>query len=174
LGDAVAAGEGAVAAALGALGSLEGRRLAIVGTGPAADAAVASATTNGAEAQAGAGLDAEADALLVAGKAGVLEHDLAATVRAKVVVPLSPAPVTARALAILGRAGTVVVPDFLATAAPLLAALAPDGGDPVLRVHDAVAALAGEGTGMWMAAVTRAEDHLGSWQDALPFGRPLA
>jgi glutamate dehydrogenase/leucine dehydrogenase len=174
LADAAIAGEGAVAAALGALGSLDGRRLAIVGTGPAADAAVASATTNGAEAQAGAGMDAEADALLVAGKAGVLEHDLAATVRAKVVVPLSPAPVTARALAILGRAGTVVVPDFLATAAPLLAALAPDGGDPVLRVHDAVAALAGEDSGMWMGAVGKAEDHLRSWQDALPFGRPLA
>jgi hypothetical protein len=90
------------------------------------------------------------------------------------VVPLSPAPVTARALAILGRAGAVVVPDFLSTAAPLLAAVAPDGGDPVLRVHDAVAAVAGEGTGMWMAAVAQAEAHLGSWQDALPFGRPLA
>jgi glutamate dehydrogenase/leucine dehydrogenase len=174
LADATAAGEGAVAAAMGALGSLEGRRLAVVGTGPAADAAVASATTNGAEVQAGAGIEAEADALLVAGKAGILEHDLAATVRAKVVVPLSPAPVTARALAILGRAGAVVVPDFLSTAAPLLAALAPDGGDPVLRVHDAVAAVAGEGTGLWMAAVATAEAHLGSWQDALPFGRPLA
>jgi glutamate dehydrogenase/leucine dehydrogenase len=174
LADATAAGEGAVAAAMGALGSLEGRRLAVVGAGPAADAAVASATTNGAEVQAGAGIDAEADALLVAGKAGILEHDLAATVRAKVVVPLSPAPVTARALAILGRAGAIVVPDFLSTAAPLLAAVAPDGGDPVLRVHDAVAAVAGEGTGMWMAAVAQAEAHLGSWQDALPFGRPLA
>ncbi len=174
LGDAVAAGEGAVAAALGALGSLEGRRLAIVGTGPAADAAVASATTNGAEAQAGAGLDAEADALLVAGKAGVLEHDLATTVRAKVVVPLTPAPVTARALAVLGRGGAIVVPDFLATAGPLLAALAPDAGDPMLRVHDAVAALAGEGTGMWLAAAERAETGLSTWQAELPFGRPLA
>ena len=56
---------------------------------------------------------------------------------------------------------------------PLLAALDADGGDPMERVHDAVAALAGEGTGLWMAAVGRAEEHLRSWQDELPFGRPL-
>ena len=110
----------------------------------------------------------------MAGKAGVLEHDLAATVRAGVVVPLTPVPVTARALAILGRAGVVVVPDFLSTAGPLLAAVDPDGGDPIDRVHDAVAALADEGTDLWMAAVTKAEEHLRTWQDALPFGRPLA
>jgi hypothetical protein len=110
----------------------------------------------------------------VAGKAGVLEHDLAATVRAKVVVPLTPVPVTARALAVLGRSEVVVVPDFLATAGPLLTALAPDGEDPMLRVHDAVAALSGEGTGLWMAAALRAEEHLRAWQDELPFGRPLS
>jgi glutamate dehydrogenase/leucine dehydrogenase len=172
--DQTAAGESAVAAALGAVGSLDGKRVAIVGTGPVADAAAASAQTNGATATTGASLDAAADALLVAGKAGVLEHDLAVTVQAKLVVPLTPAPVTARALAILGRAGVTVVPDFLATAAPLLAAVDPDGGDPMQRVHDAVAAIAGEGPGAWMAAVAKAEDHLRTWQDALPFGRPLA
>ena len=110
----------------------------------------------------------------MAGKAGVLEHDLAATVKARSSCRSRPVPVTARALAILGRAGIVVVPDFLSTAGPLLAALDADGGDPMERVHDAVAALAGEGTNLWMAAVAKAEDHLRSWQDALPFGRPLA
>jgi glutamate dehydrogenase/leucine dehydrogenase len=110
----------------------------------------------------------------VAGKAGALEHDLAGTVQAKVVVPLTAVPVTARALAILGRAGVVVVPDFLSTAGPLLAALDADAGDPMTRVHDAVAALTGEGTGLWMAAVTKAEDHLRTWQAELPFGRPLS
>ena len=68
----------------------------------------------------------------------------------------------------------VVVPDFLATAGGLLSVLAADGEDPMLRVHDAVAAVASEGTGLWMAAVAKAEDHLRTWQDALPFGRPLA
>jgi glutamate dehydrogenase/leucine dehydrogenase len=172
--DQTAAGESAVAAALGALGSLDGKQVAIVGNGPITEAAAASASANGATPQPQASFDAECDALLVAGKAGVLEHDLAATVRASVVVPLTPVPVTARALAVLGRAGVVVVPDFLSTAAPTLTAVDPDGDDPMLRVHDAVASLAAEGTDLWVAAVAKAEEHLGTWQDALPFGRPLA
>src|SRR5690606_36296118 len=116
----------------------------------------------------------DCDALVVAGKAGVLEHDLAGGVKAKVVVPLTAVPVTARAMAVLGRAGTVVVPDFLSTAGPLLAAFDPDGGVPMERVHHAVADLAGEGTNLWMAGCLRAEEHLRTWQPQLPFGRPLA
>jgi glutamate dehydrogenase/leucine dehydrogenase len=172
--DQTSTAESAVAAALGALGSLEGRRIGIVGSGPLTAAAAASASANGATAQPEASFDVDCDVLLVAGKAGVLEHDLATTVRAKVVVPLTPVPVTARALAVLGRADVVVVPDFIATAGPVLATLDPDGGDPMQRVHDSVAELAAQGTGLWMAAVTRAEEHLRTWQDALPFGRPLA
>ena len=172
--DQTTAGESAVAAALGALGSLDGKRIAIVGDGPLAEAAAASASANGATPEPQASFDADCDALLVAGKAGALEHDLADTVKAKVVVPLTAVPVTARALAVLSRAGVVVVPDYLSTAAPLLASIDPDGGDPATRVHDAVAALASEGTNLWMAATTKAEAHLATWQDALPFGRPLA
>ena len=172
--DQTSAGESAVAAALGALGSLDGRRVAIVGNGPITEAAAASASANGATPAPQASFDTECDVLLVAGKAGVLDHDHAATVRAKAVVPLTPVPVTARALAVLGRADTVVVPDFLSTAAPILAAVDPDGGDPMERVHDAVAGLADQGTGLWMAAALRAEDFLRTWQPELPFGRPLA
>lgn len=172
--DQTAAGESAVAAALGALGTLDGRRVAIVGGGPITEAAAASVAANGGTAEPQAGFDADCDALLVAGKAGALEHDLAGSVKAKVVVPLTPVPVTARALAVLGRAGTVVVPDFLSTAAPLLTALDPDGGDGMERVHRAVAELAGEGTNLWMAASLRAEEFLKTWQPELPFGRPLA
>ncbi|HEY9557767.1 MAG TPA: hypothetical protein VIR58_13600, partial [Acidimicrobiales bacterium] len=141
--------------------------------GPAADAALSAPGAAGATAEAG-GLDSDCDVLVVAGKSGVLEHDIAATVKATTVVALTPVPVTARALAVLGRAGVVVVPDFLSTAASLLAACDPDGGDPLERVKAAVAALAGEGTGMWMAAALKAEEHLRTWQDELPFGRPLA
>ena len=162
-----------MAAALGALGSLDGRLVAIVGSGPIAEAAAASAAANGATPQPQATFDTPCDALLVAGKAGVLEHDLAATVQAHVVVALTPVPVTARALAVLGRRDVVVVPDFLSTAAPVLAVVDPDGGD-AMRVHDAVADLAAEGTGLWMAAVAKAEAHLLTWKDELPFGRPLA
>lgn len=172
--DQTATGESAVAAALGALGSLDGRRVAIVGNGPAVEAAAAAASARGATPEPQASFDADCDVLLVAGKAGVLEHDLAATVKAKVIVPLTPVPVTARALAVLGRADIVVVPDFLSTAAPLLAALDPDGGDPAERVTRAVADLASEGTNLWMAAALKAEAFLQTWQDNLPFGRPLA
>ena len=172
--DQTTTGESAVAAALGALGTLEGRRVAIVGNGTVTEAAAAAASANGATPEPQASLDAECDVLLVAGKAGVLEHDLAATVRARVVVPLTPVPVTARALAVLGRAGIVVVPDFLSTAAPMLAAFDPDGGDVMERVHAGVAELAGEGTGLWMAAALRAEEFLKTWQPELPFGRPLS
>lgn len=172
--DQTMAGESSVAAALGALGTLEGRSVGIVGNGPIAEAAAASASANGATPQPQATFDTDCDALLVAGKAGVLEHDLAATVRARVVVPLTPVPVTARALAVLGRAGIVVVPDFVATAGPMLAACDPDGGDAMERVHTSVAELAGEGTNLWMASALRAEEYLKSWQPELPFGRPLA
>ena len=156
------------------LGSLNGKQVGIVGAGPIADAAAASVAANGGTPSRQGSFDAASDVLLVAGKAGVLEHDLAATVKARVVVPLTPVPVTARALAVLGRAGVVVVPDFLSTAAPLLMALDAAGGEATTRIHDAVAALADEGTNLWMAAVTKAEDHLRTWQDALPFGRPLS
>ncbi len=172
--DQTAAGDSAVAAALGALGSLDGRRVAIVGNGPITEAAAAASSANGATPEPQASFDADCDVLLVAGKAGVLEHDLAATVKAKVVVPLTPVPVTARALAVLSRADVIVVPDFLSTAAPLLAALDPEGGDPAERVASAVAALAGEGTNLWMAATLKAEAHLSTWQSTLPFGRPLS
>jgi glutamate dehydrogenase/leucine dehydrogenase len=172
--DQTAAGESGVAAALGALGSLDGARVAIVGNGPVTESAAASVAANGGTAQPQATFDAECDVLLVAGKAGILDHDHAATVRGRAVVPLTSVPVTARALAVLGRADVVVVPDFLSTAAPLLAAVDPDGGDAMERVHGMVADLAGEGTGMWMAAALRAEDHLRTWQPELPFGRPLA
>ena len=171
--DPVLAGRSAAAAAAGALGGLEGKRLVLVGAGPALEAAADAVTVAGGSAETGS-FDSAADALLVAGKAGVLEHDLAETASAAVVVPVTPVPVTARALAVLGRAGIVVVPDFLSTAAPLLAALDAGSGDPLERVRAAVAELASEGTGMWRAAVLRAEAHLRTWQDELPFGRPLA
>ncbi|MET0728998.1 MAG: hypothetical protein ABWZ76_11945 [Acidimicrobiales bacterium] len=172
--DPTLAGQSAVAAALGAVGPLDGRRVGIVGSGPVTDAAAAALAGHGATTELSASFDAECDVLLVAGKAGVLEHDLAATVRATAVVPLTPAPVTARALAVLSRAGTVVVPDFLSTAGPLLAALDADGGDPLARVQTSVLDLAGEGTNLWMAATLRAEKYLKSWQAELPFSRPLA
>lgn len=166
--------QGAVAAAGAArAGGLSGARCALVGKGPLVDAARTALEAAGATVVAGEGVDADADVLLLAGKAGMLEHEAVPSVRADVVVPLTPVPVTARAHADLGKAGKVHVPDFLATAAPLLHAHG-DVADPVAAVADKVAGYADRGTGMWLAAVEDAEAFLRTWREQLPFGRPLA
>ncbi len=167
--------QGAVAAA-GAVrdGGLAGASCAIVGKGPVADAARTAIEAAGATVVDADGPDAEADVVFLAGKAGMLDHVAVDAVRAGIVVPLTPVPLTARAHAELGKAGRIHVPDFLATAAPLLHAHAPDVSDPVAAVAEKVAGLTGEGTGLWMAAVEQAETFLGTWMDELPFGRPLA
>lgn len=172
--DAVRQAHGAVAAADAALGGIGGARVAISGGGPVAAAAAEALGTSDAPVTTGAALTEDCDVLFVAGKAGFVDHEAAVGVAARLLVPLTPVPVTARALALLGRRDCVVVPDFLSTAAPVVGALDPDGGDPVERVRAAVADLAGSGPGMWMAAVEQAEAHLRSWLDDLPFGRPLA
>ncbi len=167
--------EGALAAAAAVVDGLSGRRVAVVGKGPVADAARMAAGAAGAEV-AGSDLGTECDVVLVAGKAGVVGHEDVADVRARVLVPLTPVAVTARAHAELGKADVVHVPDFLAVAAPLLRAFA-DGdvaADPAAAVGASVAELADRGTGLWMAAVERAEAFLEGWRGELPFGRPLA
>ena len=153
--DAALTAAGALAAAEVA-GPLGGRTAAVVGSAPVAAAATDQLTATGADV-APARFDAECDVLFVAGKAGVLDHPTAEGVKATTIVPLTPVPVTARALAVLGRQERVVVPDFLSIAAPLLAADDPDGGDPIQRIRDATVELADQGTGLWLAAAQRAE-----------------
>jgi glutamate dehydrogenase/leucine dehydrogenase len=169
---------GALAAAGAVLGGLEGRRVRVDGATPVAEAARSAVTEAGAQlvedADAEAAKEAGTDLLLAGGRAGSIDDEVAAGVTAKAVVPLAPVPVAAKAFATLSRAGSVYVPDFISVAAPLLAGFDPDGGDPIERVGALAGELAGEGTGMWMAAVARAEDFLRTWQDSLPFGRPLA
>ena len=159
--------------ALAAAEPLDGRTAAVVGSAPVAAAATDQLTATGTD-MAPARFDAECDVLFVAGKAGVLDHPTAEGVRATTIVPLTPVPVTARALAVLGHLGRVVVPDFLSIAAPLLAAHDPDGGDPVQRIRDVTVELADQGTGLWLAAAQRAEAQLATWTADKPFGRPLA
>ncbi|MGI8663534.1 MAG: hypothetical protein ACR2LQ_10040 [Acidimicrobiales bacterium] len=162
---------GAVAAARAALP--DASTAAIVAAGPVGAAANQAATAAGFAID-GDAIDAEVDVLLVGGKAGIVDHDSAATIRAKAIVALSPVPVTAKAYATLSRAGSVYVPDFLTLAAPLLAALDPDNGDPVERVVERVGKAVAHGVDAWRAAVDDAEAFLSSWRDELPFGRPLA
>ncbi|HSP02199.1 MAG TPA: hypothetical protein VLR27_01770 [Acidimicrobiales bacterium] len=167
--------QGAVAAAGAARdGGLTGATCAFVGKGPVVDAARAAVEAAGGTVAEGDSPATQADVLFVAGKTGVLDHEVVPDITAGVVVPLTPVPVTARAHAELTKAGTVHVPDFLSTAAPLLHAHGDDVTDPVAAVADKVAGLASHGTGMWLAAVEEAEAFLRTWRDELPFGRPLA
>jgi glutamate dehydrogenase/leucine dehydrogenase len=173
--DPALSAHGAVAAAETALGTLAGATVAIVGAGPVADTARVSASDKGATVADDAGVDATADALFVAGKTGVVDHEAAESVKARVVVPLTPLAVTAKAYAAFRRADIVYVPDFIALAAPLLATFdASNDTDPVERVREVMAQLAGEGPNAWLVAIGIAEAFLSTWQDALPFGRPLA
>ena len=83
-------------------------------------------------------------------------------------------------LAVMQRADIMVVPDFVATAAPLLAYW-PDDASPESIVTQAGAAIdaamedsMGHADGLFLAACYRAEAFLKTWRDQLPFGRPLA
>lgn len=172
--DPVLSARGAIAAAAAFLdGGLDGRTVAVVGAHPATDAARTELSGSAVTLADAATIDAEADVVLVAGKVGVVDHAAAATVRAHILVPLTPVPVTAKAHAVLGRSGVRHVPDFVALAAPLLATVDPDAGDAVGRVGALAAELAPRGTEAWREAVDRAETFLRTWRDDLPFGRPL-
>lgn len=128
-------------------------------------------------------LAAEADLLLAGSKAGAITHDNAGYVKAQAVVPIGRVPVTAKALAMLRRAGTVVVPDFVSLAGPGLVAWPAAGApgsldDAVAGVDHAVRAVLAEVSshddGPLLASCYRAESFLATWQATLPFGRPLA
>jgi glutamate dehydrogenase/leucine dehydrogenase len=126
-------------------------------------------------------LGADCDVLFVGSKMGALDHKGAAFVTAKAVVPTGPIPVTAKALATLRRAGSVVLPDFVVLAGPLLAAWAagaPADAELEAATRDAVTGILGEvaahADGPLLGACERAEAFLRTWRSSLPFGRPLA
>ena len=88
---------------------------------------------------------------------------------------ITPLPVTAKAYAAFRRAGIVYVPDFIALAAPLLTTFDPaSSADPLERIQQSMHDLTADGPDGWLVAIGRAEAFLSTWQDALPFGRPLA
>lgn len=122
---------------------------------------------------------AAADVLLCGSKPGVLTHAGVPFVRATAVVPWGQVPLTTKALVELERAGVVVLPDFVTAAGGLLAGYADIGDDAVAgAVRDRIGALVeelhGHAEGSFLGACERAEAFLRTWQDRLPFGRPLA
>jgi glutamate dehydrogenase/leucine dehydrogenase len=123
----------------------------------------------------------DADVLFCGSKTGLVDHDLAATLRVSRVVPTGAAPVTAKALFTLRRADITVLPDFITTAAPLFALTPGDGATlDGVRAAASVALLGALGevldhpNGPVLAACDRAERFLLTWQDELPTYRPLA
>ena len=127
----------------------------------------------------GAIFGAEVDVLVVGSKTGVLDDVVASGLRARVVVPAGPIPVTAKGLAVLRRSGAVVVPDFVSTSGPMFAGWpAAEGADPAaeaaVAIADSLAEVIGHADGPLLAACYRAEAYLATWRDELPFGRPLA
>ena len=124
---------------------------------------------------------ADADVLFAGSKAGAINHETADRLGASAVVPHGALPFTARALAVMQRAGVTVVPDFVALAAPAVGAWPGDAGDADAVIAKATAAIqaaieetSGHEDGAFLGACHRAEAFLKTWQDSLPFGRPLA
>jgi len=123
-----------------------------------------------------------ADVFFAGSKMGVVNHEIAAQISdAAAVVACGRIPVTARALAVLRRGGVAVPADFVALAGSALALW----GDPDLpdaeilaAVEQTVGSLSNDFTfhsdGAFLAACKAAESYLLTWQDELPFGRPLA
>ena len=172
---------GFIAAAERVTGGLSGTRVAVEefdATGPLLAAALAAAGATVVEVDESLGADAvlraDADLLFAGSKVGLIGDQLVPHVRVRTIVPSGPMPVTAKALAALARAGTVVLPDFLTTAGHL-AAWPEDGSstDPAALVADRLATVLDHERGPLVGACELAEDFLSSWT-TIPFGRPIA
>lgn len=174
---------GAVAAAEAARGSLDGATAAV-------EAGAASATLKGLLAAAGATVSeitvdgwatASADIVFCGSRQGMIDGDLAATIDTKLVVPTGCQPVSTKALAVLTRRGIAVLADFVSNSGATHAGWPGDATtvDEVIAatrqtITDAVKADLEHPAGPFLGACARAEGFLATWQDKLPFGRPLA
>ena len=126
------------------------------------------------------GKSAASGMLVVGSKVGVLDHEVAARLDVKAIVPWGPLPITAKALAALTRSGVAALPDFVTTAGEL-ASWGFDGADLDARrtqaadmVTAVLAEVADHEDGPLLGACYRAEAFLSTWRETLPFGRPMA
>jgi glutamate dehydrogenase (NAD(P)+) len=151
-------------------------------------AALAAAWAESGDAMVGEGADpawkvfaTAADVLFCGSKMGAINHQTAERLKVATVVPHAPLPYTARALAVMSRAGIVAVADFIPTGAALHAwypngAETPDAivAAATASIESALDDALGHEHGPFLGACLRAEEFIGSWRDSLPFGRPLA
>ena len=122
-----------------------------------------------------------ADILFAGSKMGAVSHVTAEKLQVQALIPHQPIPFTARALAMLQRKGTVVIPDFLAVAGPIFASWPNGDSSPSDIISTASTAISGvveesleHEDGLFLGACYRAESFLASWHDTKLFGRPLA
>ena len=170
-------GVGAAAAAAAALGTIDGATVGVACEPN--EAIVAAFVASGATpAEATDGAHTECDVLLVGGKVGALDHDVAAGLRTKCVVPVQLLSVTPRALAVARRGGAAVLPDFVTCAGPVLAAWMTGSDADEIRSEvrtklGAVIAQSGDhAEGHVLGSCELAEAFLETWT-TVPFGRPL-
>ena len=122
-----------------------------------------------------------ADAVFAGSRMGVVHHGVAEGLDCRALVPCGRLAYTSKALAVCRRRGVAAIPDFVALAGSTVAAWSsPGAGDDDVRaeVTRSVTALVDEALtsddGPFLGACHAAEAFLSSWQDELPFGRPLA
>ena len=172
---------GIVAAADRALGGLSGRTVAIETFDAMSSSLIELFRTAGATVvepdvseDANAVLHADVEILVAGSKVGLIGLANADNVKARMIVPSGPMPVSAKALASFGRSGVVVLPDFVTTSGHL-AAWPVDGSstDPAALVGDAIAQIIDAPNGPLLGACEVAEAFLESWA-TVPFGRPIA
>jgi len=160
------------------VGGLEGRTVTIQAAGPVADALANVLTSRGAKVID----DAGAEVVFVGSKMGVVDHHAAEEfTSAAAVVPCGRLPLTAKALAVLRRANVAAPADFVALAGSTIAAWGSTDrseADIEAEITERIGAMSAEfashADGPLLAACYQAEEFLGTWQDTLPFGRPLA
>ena len=108
-----------------------------------------------------------ADILFVGSKMRVLDHDMADRLKVKAVVPVTRLALTTRGLARCTSRGVVVAPDFVSAAGALL------GAEVAATTRTLLTDLVDHPAGPVMGACLQAEKFLQTWQESLPFGRPL-
>lgn len=167
----------AAAAALAATGrdSLVDSTVAIEEQ-PLAGALVAALDEAGATGDVVTDLAEGVDVLFVGSRPGRVAHDTFEHPPA-LVVASGPLPVTARALATLERAGSIVVPDMLSLGAPLLtrSPIDPLDADAALdAVRERTTAAVGHERGAYLGACEMAETEILTWASELPSFRPIA
>ena len=121
-----------------------------------------------------AGLASGADVLFVRGKTACLQHEVLKDTNVKTVIGLQPLTTTPRGLAVAGRAGAIIIPDFISAGGPILASLGHSTDEITAMTTTAIERLNGAGIDTFVRACEVAEEHLRTMTDSLPFGRPLA